>query len=424
MELLLTRYRYQKIVEIAPSTLRNGKDDAMVEQIIESALKIAKHIRYQSLGTFEFLVSPSSREYYFMEINPRLQVEHTITESMANVDLVHLQLIIANGASLTDIVELPSHREPAPRSNSIQLRVTAEDPRHDFALSVGRINAVALPGGNGTRVDTHIEPGTIVSADFDSLLAKVIVTAPKYDLAIDKGLRALGDLSIEGVTTNADLLKGILISDTFRSAVCDTQWLSKNLQAVIEAGAKYQKSEKRPNVASQSRSQPLLPKGSGGSLSVKKGDLWNVSVAGSDGQSAYDQTIQISRLTRNDLPHSFAADIAGKDGGQFTVRLSQADASSAGMEGTASKRRGDSSNPAHLVCPLSGQLVEMLVDEGDEVNEFDPVAIVRQMKMELEIRAHRKGIVQGIWDVDDGDNVETGMLVCEVKDDSRPREKL
>lgn len=418
--------RYQKIVEIAPSTLRNQDYEDLVAAVIEAAVHIASHIRYNSLGTFEFLVDPASREFYFMEINPRLQVEHTITEATASLDLVSLQLMIANGGkleSLKKVANLPSP-EQKPQKFSIQLRVTAEDPRRDFALSIGRINNISFPGGNGIRIDSHLEQGSIVSADFDSLLAKVIVTAPDYELATRKGIRALDDLRIEGITTNQSLLKGILLSEVFQKAACDTKWLENNLQAAIEAGTAHERNRRRPAVASRSKAQPSVPTGAGGGLNVKKGDSWNVTVSSGDGEADFGQTVQVSKLMRNDLPHSFAAEISGKDGTAFTVRLSQADASSSGMDNTSSKRKADPRNAAHLVCPLSGQLVEVLVDEGDEVNEFDPVAIIRQMKMELEVRAHKKGVIQGLWDVEDGDNVESGMLVCVITDDSRPREKL
>jgi acetyl/propionyl-CoA carboxylase alpha subunit len=422
----LTFNRYQKVVEIAPSTISNS----LRTMVIDSALRIAQKLRYRSLGTFEFLVSPSRSEYYFLEINPRLQVEHTVTETIASTDLVYLQLQIANGRSIKDLgLDIPAADANFPGAVAMQLRVTAEDSRNNFALSVGRINHVTLPRGNGVRVDTHIEPGTVVSADFDSLLAKVIVYGLDYTMAIRKGLRALSDLSIEGVTTNLDLLNGILLSDAFRAGECDTQWLEKNIQSATEAGSAYRQGEKRPEAASRSQAIASVPEATGKSVSIKKGDCWDLSLTGSKDDGPSSHNIRIAKIMRNDFPSSFAAELSissatsSHSDPPLLLRLTQAVASGA-IEGSKEGRKGDPANPNHLVCPLSGQLVEVLVSDGDKVQEYEAVAIIRQMKMELEIRAHRSGTVQTLWDADEGEDVAVGALVCEIVNSPKPKEKL
>ncbi|EPE33766.1 Glutathione synthetase ATP-binding protein [Glarea lozoyensis ATCC 20868] len=166
--------RFQKVVEFAPSSLANRR---LVSKVIEATLKMARQVRFLSLGTFEFLVSEEKEEYWFLEVNPRIQVEHTVTEQLAlGVDLVRLQVLIAQGYRLEDVFPrfLGQDPEVPPPVYSIQLRVTAEDVANNWALSVGKIKGFGFPMGNGVRVDTHLTSGhpAVIGTDFDSLLAK------------------------------------------------------------------------------------------------------------------------------------------------------------------------------------------------------------------------------------------------------------
>src|SRR5450432_730183 len=185
-------------------------------------------VNYLSLGTFEFLVKPSPPEFYFLEVNPRLQVEHTITESICmGIDLVRIQLLISAGRPLSALIRnLSDDPRSPPPLHSLQLRVTAEDVSNNWTLSVGKVTSFRFPTGNGIRVDTHmLPPATIIKADFDSLLAKIIVTAPTWEAMVSKAKRALADTQIEGVKTSLDALKGILWTDDFAAQACTTQWL-------------------------------------------------------------------------------------------------------------------------------------------------------------------------------------------------------
>jgi pyruvate carboxylase len=152
-------------------------------------------VQYFSLGTFEFLINPTTEEYYFLEVNPRLQVEHTITESISMTDIVKAQLLLAQGSSLADCGLLDTQRDPRipPQAHSIQLRITAENVQSDWSLSIGKITSFQFPAGNGIRVDTNLNSGHLsaVSADFDSLMAKLIVTASTWKDAVKKAQRAL-----------------------------------------------------------------------------------------------------------------------------------------------------------------------------------------------------------------------------------------
>jgi acetyl/propionyl-CoA carboxylase alpha subunit len=418
--------RYQKVIEMAPSLL---SDRELVASVIECALRMAERIRYRSLGTWEFLVSPDKSVFFFMEINPRLQVEHTITETICGVDLVRFQLLIAQGQSLQDLIlQSPCPGEPPPPSHAIQLRLTAEDPHHKFSLSIGRINSVSWPGGNGVRVDTHTRTGVIVSADFDSLLGKIIISSKDWLSTVDKCDRALEDTSVEGITTNLNLLRAIVLSEDFRAGECDTGWLEQNLARILGHDLKT-RTPLTENATSLITTgiEPPRPMSSSGLL-VKKGDTFAVHLVGPGIDKSFDETLTISKVVKNDFPNSLITELTGSkvpgardnEAPRYTLQVAQ----SSGTTNSTGSRKGDPENPTHLICPLAGQLVEMLVEEGDVVEEWEPVAIMRQMKMELEVRAQRKGVVTSLWEIEEGDDVGDGMLVCVIMPEERLKEKL
>ena len=201
-------------------------------------------ISYFSLGTFEFLVHQSSGEYCFLEINPRLQVEHTITEAISFTDIVRIQLLCAQGAAAAETgVPLANVHNVSPPLNghSIQLRVTAEDPSNQLSLSIGRITSFRLPFGNGVRVDTALvnDQDNIVGSAFDSLLAKVIVTASSWEATVQKALRALRDTRISGVKTNIEVLHAIVSHPDFLSGQCDTRWLESKQKELLELAQQF-----------------------------------------------------------------------------------------------------------------------------------------------------------------------------------------
>ena len=243
---------------------------------------LTKQVNYSSLGTFEFLVRPSPPEFYFLEVNPRLQVEHTITESVAvGIDLVKMQLSLAQGGTLSSLSlsNLPENPESPPPIQSLQLRVTAEDVSNNWSLSVGKINSFRLPAGNGVRVDTHLLPSqaTVVGTDFDSLIAKIIITAPTWEDVVRKAKRALADTHIEGVKTNLDALQGIVASKDFAAQACDTQWLEFNLLSVLESGKQIcAKSTQILGGFTSATSTSTVAAAS--NVLFRKGEAWSISL--------------------------------------------------------------------------------------------------------------------------------------------------
>ena len=198
----------QKILEEAPSTVLNN---AMRKAMGEAAVRAAKAANYEGAGTVEFLVD-SSNNYYFMEMNTRIQVEHPVTEMMTGIDIVKQQLKIASGKRL-DLMQ----DKIKPRGHSIECRINAENPYKNFMPSPGKITKLVLPGGNETRVDTAVYEGYTIPPYYDSMIAKVIVHARTRNDAILKIKRALDECIIEGIDTNIEFLKSILSNEKFKS---------------------------------------------------------------------------------------------------------------------------------------------------------------------------------------------------------------
>lgn len=419
--------RFQKVVEIAPSTV---SDRTLIASVIEAAVRMAEAIKYQSLGTWEFLVSPKNSQFYFMEINPRLQVEHTITEVLCGVDLVRWQLLVALGRSIPDIGFDTSMKQfdarTPPSSTSIQFRITAEDVKQDFSLSIGRVRSVLFPGGNGIRLDTHLRPGVIVSSDFDSLLVKLIVTSPDWDGTVAKAERALRDVLIDGVTTNLSLLLGIVRSADFRKAEFDTQWLETNLKKLdISSKHLFNPNSKFASTSGDRSGVSAQSSKSSGQL-VRKGDQFRVQIEGSDDIGAFENLVSITSVIRNDFPESLAVRLStlGTDDSNdssdikrqksYTIRVLKQSEIQNSLEGSSGQSKDTHRDPSQLVCPMPGQVVEFLIDDGDVVAEGDAVLIIKQAKMELEVRSHRSGVVHSLVDLEDGDSIAVGTVICRI----------
>jgi len=230
--------RFQKLVEIAPSP---RLDADLRTRIIEAALQMARHVGWRSLGTFEFLVEEDEdgkqRDFVFMEANPRLQVEHTVTEQVTGVDLVAVQLQLAQGYTLADL-GLDADHPPAARGFAIQVRINAEtlDAQGAARPSVGTLLPFDMPAGPGVRVDTHGYSGYGVSPLYDTLLAKLIVTspAPNFAAAVRRLNGALAECRIGGVDTNVDLLRALAARPDFVDQNVHTRYLQEQLMALMQ----------------------------------------------------------------------------------------------------------------------------------------------------------------------------------------------
>jgi acetyl-CoA carboxylase, biotin carboxylase subunit len=209
--------RHQKLVEEAPSVALSESEREKLLSICENAIRA---IGYSNVGTLEFLYE--NGEFYFMEMNTRIQVEHTVTEMVTGLDLVREQIKLAWGEPLSQTFTSRFR----PRGHSIECRVNAEDPV-TFAPSPGRISALNLPGGFGVRVDTHIYEGYVVPPNYDSLLAKLIVHAEDRDSAIRRMRRALDEFVVEGVKTNLPFHRKLMAHPEFVAGRLDTHFLER-----------------------------------------------------------------------------------------------------------------------------------------------------------------------------------------------------
>lgn len=216
--------RYQKVVEVAPA-VSMPKD--VLSKMYADAVAIAKKVNYVSAGTVEFLYEPRSGNYYFIEMNPRIQVEHTISELITGIDIVQTQIHIADGRSLSDkLIGIAGQEDISVRGAAIQCRVTTEDPSNNFAPDVGKITDYRSPGGYGVRLDTgNAFAGAEILPYYDSLLVKVTAFDRTFEGAIRRARRALGEMRVQGIKTNIRFLSNILDHPKFAVLDCSTTFI-------------------------------------------------------------------------------------------------------------------------------------------------------------------------------------------------------
>ncbi len=220
--------RNQKIIEETPSPMVTPK---MRDRMGKASVKLAQSIGYENCGTIEYLVD-DNENYYFMEMNTRIQVEHPITEEVYGCDLIKEQIRIASGERLSDHV-----RNSSPRHHSIECRINAEDPYNNFCPSPGHITLFYAPGGKGVRVDTHVYSGYEVPPHYDSMIAKLIVTGATRDSAIARMTRALNEFLIEGIKTTIPFQDSILKNSEFKSGRYHIGWVEQFLALHPSAGS-------------------------------------------------------------------------------------------------------------------------------------------------------------------------------------------
>jgi acetyl-CoA carboxylase biotin carboxylase subunit len=209
--------RQQKVIEESPSCIL---DERMREAMGEVAVKAARAVAYRGAGTVEFLVD-AHRKFYFLEMNTRLQVEHPVTEMLTGLDLVRLQLEVAQGGAV------PAQQDLVRRGHAIEARVYAEDPARNFMPSPGKITYLRVPGGPGVRDDSGVYSGWVVPQYYDPLLSKLVAWAPTRAQAIERLLRALDEYTVHGITTNLPYLSACLRHPAFRAGEYDTGFCAR-----------------------------------------------------------------------------------------------------------------------------------------------------------------------------------------------------
>ena len=344
--------RHQKLWEEAPARI-----SARVRDGLRAAgVKAAQAIGYDSVGTIECLVAGDA--FYFLEMNTRIQVEHTVSEQISGIDLVREQILVAAGRPLSF-----AQSDIAFHGHSIEVRVNAEDPAQNFRPAPGTVERYREPGGFGVRVDSAAYPGFTITPDYDSMIAKLIVTARDRDEALARLARAIDEYVVGGVPTTLPLLRALCDFGPVRDASYGTATLEP-FAASLGAAA------------------------TDGAAASTAGAAGGASAA--DGAVAQDQedTIQVEvndrlfRVRFVDLP-------APRGGG------ANAAARSAPKKGGGS-RKSTAAAGNDVISPMHGVVVEIPVAQGAAVNEGDVVAVIEAMKMMNEIRAHKAGTVAAV----------------------------
>ena len=358
--------RNQKIVELAPSpNLR----EALRKRIVAAASTMAKAVKYRSLGTFEFLVDDRTGDFFFIEANPRLQVEHTVTEEVWGVDLVRTQLGLASGASLKDTGVTTA----APRGHAIQLRINMETMSADGSARPGggTLAVFEPPSGPGVRVDSYGYAGYRTNPNFDSLLAKLIVHSPSPDFAdvLARAERALAAFRLEGAPSNIAFLRAVIADPAFRADKVHTRFVDEHAAALIAKAGK-----------------------------LEPGLYFATSVAAAAAPAGRQAGARV------DAVDPLAVLAFGKAKAETAIASAPDDAPDDAPEGTVA-----------VPAPMQGTVVSIAVKEGDAVAAGQALLVMDAMKMQHEIRSPARGYVRRIA-VEAGETIYEGHALLFVEE--------
>jgi acetyl/propionyl-CoA carboxylase alpha subunit len=406
--------RHQKIIEESPSP---ALTPGIRQRMSEAALALARKMDYTSAGTVEFLLAPSG-EFYFIEVNARIQVEHPVTEMTTGLDLIRLQIEIAQGKSLPAEV-------PQPNGHAIEARLYAEDPENGFLPSTGTLRVWEPPASvEGLRVDSGVEEGTEIGVYYDPLLAKVISYAANQESAINKLVYALRHFAVQGVRTNREFLINLLDSKEFRAGEihtgCDIsvyrqdglrearavqdEMFASVLRAYIERTEHAQR-QVLPSIPLRFRNNPypsplMKLKIEGSEYNARSGevpiDVLELSESGIT--TAIDGVRHQFHIRRHGDEYYMRSGL-----GQRTIKRLPRYPHGAG----AGQHQSANS-------PMPGQVLRILVAQGQRVKPGDPLIVVEAMKMEQNIIATIAGVVAAVL-VKPGEIVAPGQMLVEIQ---------
>ena len=346
--------RHQKLLEECPSP---AVDPSMREEMGRAAVEAAEAVGYDNVGTVEFLVQDD--EFYFLEMNTRVQVEHPVTEEVTGIDIVQTGIRIAAGERLSF-----SQEDVAWRGHAIEVRVNAEDAANDFVPSPGAVTAYEEPGGPGVRVDSALRGPGVVPESYDPLFAKLIVRGADREDALRRLRRALGEFRIEGIATTLPFFEAILDDEVFVKGNYTTGFVAERLGELrIEAH----------HAGLEAGGGELLPKEAREVEVEVNGKLFRVRVYGDEA----------------------GAGSAGSGGARAPARR--------GRE----RERGTTVGEGTVAAPMQGTIVKVLVEVGQKVAADEAVCVLEAMKMESEIRPKRAGVVSEVL-VEPGKTVRSG----------------
>lgn len=362
--------RNQKLVEEAPAPFLS---EEQITRLYESSKAILKEAGYQGAGTCEFLVGQDGT-ISFLEVNTRLQVEHPVSEEVTGIDLVREQFRLAEGEAL-------GYDDPEVRGHSIEFRINGEDAGRGFMPAPGELTTFKTPSGPGVRIDSGVEPGQEIGGNFDSMLAKLIVTGATRKQALERSARALDELEIEGIPTvvpfDRKIVKDPAYAPELSPETADqpfsvhTRWIETEFDNDIEPYA-------GPHATSEN-----------------------------DGDARQSVTVEVGgKRLEVTLPSALAASrTAGAKPGAASRRKGARRTSGA----TATANSND------LTSPMQGTIVKVAAKDGEAVAEGDLVVVLEAMKMEQPITAHRAGTLTGLT-IAPGETVSAGAVIATIAD--------
>lgn len=353
--------RHQKLVEEAPAPFLTAEQN---QRLYESSKAILKAVGYLGAGTCEFLVAQDGT-ISFLEVNTRLQVEHPVSEEVTGIDLVREQFRIAQGEAL-------GYDDPVVKGHSFEFRINGEDPGKNFLPAPGPVQLFLAPSGPGVRVDSGVVSGDVVSGNFDSMVAKLIVTGKDREEALQRSRRALSEMQVHGLPTVLPFHRAIVNHASFigdgKSFGIFTRWIESDWENNLEPW-------------------------SGESSTLPTPEPLKEVVVEVNGKR-----VEVS------VPKRLLVGEIGSAQGHAPKRKASASAAShTGAKGNL------------LVAPMQATVVKLNVNEGDRVQEGDLVLVLEAMKMEQPITAHRAGVVQGIG-IKAGDTISSGTKLLEIAD--------
>ena len=424
-----TQRRHQKVLEEAPAPTISEEQRAA---ITSSAVALAEQCGYTGAGTVEFLLDNATGEFFFLEMNTRLQVEHPVTEEVVRVrtdrgservDLVELQLRVASGEPLgivQDDITLEGH--------AIEARVYAEDSFNGFLPQAGRTSIVRWSSGDGVRVDHALEPEQEVSTSYDPMLGKVIAWAPTRDEAIDVLADALGETAILGITTNTGFLRALVSSDDFRGATIDTAWLDRN-EVPAPDPALARVFAAWTEVLLDTMPAPASSPG------PWRADGWRMGADPAPDTVVLGDDLVVVDRHRGQVTHAGAThDVRLVSAADHTVHLlvdgrpehAVLDVQRGAVDVVHRGQRwawerpdpfGDhavAAGDGTLLAPMPGTVLAVNVTEGQDVAEGETLGVMEAMKMELALKAPFAGTVTTVG-ATTGDLVKLGAVLFTVE---------
>jgi acetyl-CoA/propionyl-CoA carboxylase, biotin carboxylase, biotin carboxyl carrier protein len=391
--------RHQKVVEECPSP---AVDSELRARMGEAAIALARACNYVGAGTVEFIAPQDAQEFFFLEMNTRLQVEHPVTELVYGIDLVEQQLRVAAGETLTLRQETLT-----PNGHAVEARLYAEDPSRGFLPASGTIRVYREPSGPGVRMDSGVRAGTEVGTSYDPMLAKVIAHGTDREIAMQRLDRALATLDLVGVSTNAAFTRALLARDDVRAGAQDTGLLERVLgelgmtppadlvpaAMLAAAGSSRPAGPWRRSLADHGEARV-----SDGRVSVGD-DSWRAAIR-------FDRD-GAARIALDGIERRYAVEVSdetvwiARDGYHLEVRTAPVTrADGAGQRGS-------------LEAPMPGTVLLVHVANGDRVAEDEVLLVLESMKMELSIAAPQAGTVAGL-ELKVGDRVTLGQPLVAV----------